>query len=296
MRDYAKLQPTFWMRGSGKKLRGHPEAQIVALYLFSAPTSSMLGLFYCPITTIAHETGLTIEGASKGLAKVSQEGIAHYDPEDELVFLPAGLRVSVGDGLQAGDKRVIGLNRELAQFGNHKFVRALLSAYGRSHHLKVEGLRASPLEGPSQGPSEPLRSQEQEQEKDQEEDQEQVMERARDAPERQHQQQPSLSGRWILNELARHPSLADVANREFASALLGRLQGKPKPLELVARAIAEAAVDVAGHGMNREAVAKKVRVYVENAADRRPLSRASPGPSRVQPGEGRAWTSNPKEV
>lgn len=166
MREYAKVQPTFWIRGSGKKLRGCPEAQIVALYLFSAPSSSMLGLFYCPVTTIAHETGLPIEGASKGLRRVVEAGIAHYCEEEELVFLPAGLRISVGPSLHAADKRVVGLIRELQAFGKHKFVRALLHEYGASHHLRIDGVEPSPIEAPSEA----LRSQEQEQEKEQEQD------------------------------------------------------------------------------------------------------------------------------
>ena len=44
MRDYAKIRPVFWTRGTGKKLRGDPEAQVVALYLMSAPLSHMTGL------------------------------------------------------------------------------------------------------------------------------------------------------------------------------------------------------------------------------------------------------------
>lgn len=103
------------------------------------------------------------------------------------------------------------------------------------------------------------------------------------------------SASWILDELRRHPSLTAVATEEFAAALLGHLIGKPRPSPLVLQGIREAAVDVAGLGLNREAVAKKVRGYVMSATDRPAPARAKPG-AMMQPGEGRAWTSNPVEI
>ena len=167
MRDYAKLAPTFWTRGSGKRLRGNPVAQVVAAYLFSAPGSNMIGLYYLPIPVLAHETGLGIEGASEGLRRVCEESIAHYDSEAELVWLPEGARIQIGESLAAADKRCKGIVRELISVGNHRFVGAFLHKYGGAFHLEIKGVEARPLEAPSV----PLGSQDQDQDQDQEREQ-----------------------------------------------------------------------------------------------------------------------------
>ncbi|MFT3789627.1 MAG: hypothetical protein QM741_00825 [Rudaea sp.] len=61
MRDYGKVSPQFWIGKTGKRLRGNLEAQIVAMYLMTAPAASMTGVYYCPLVSIAHETGLDAE-------------------------------------------------------------------------------------------------------------------------------------------------------------------------------------------------------------------------------------------
>ena len=66
MREYSKVSPQFWFGQTGKALRKKgPEALVVGMYLMTAPNANMLGLYYLPIVTIAHETGLGFEGASK---------------------------------------------------------------------------------------------------------------------------------------------------------------------------------------------------------------------------------------
>ena len=70
MREYAKVAPTFWSGETGKALRKRGvEGPLVALYLMSAPGSNMLGLYYQPVLFMAHETGLGVEGARKGLGR-----------------------------------------------------------------------------------------------------------------------------------------------------------------------------------------------------------------------------------
>lgn len=121
MRDYGRVAPTFWTRGSGKKLRGNPRAQIVALYLFTSPASTMIGIYHLAIPTMAHETGLTPDEAERALADVVALDVARYDPEEELVYLPEGARYQIGESLKPGDKRVAGIRSALAQFSRHPF-------------------------------------------------------------------------------------------------------------------------------------------------------------------------------
>ncbi len=88
MRDYAKVAPTFWSRGSGKKLRGDPDAQVLALYLVTCPAANMTGVFRLPLSTICHDTGLTAEHAIAALGRLEREEVAFYDHSVGIVWVP----------------------------------------------------------------------------------------------------------------------------------------------------------------------------------------------------------------
>ena len=87
MRDYAKVGPKFWIGATGKRLRAAGlEAQVVAMYLMTSPHANMLGLYYIPLEYIKHESGLTLEGASKGLQSCIEVGFCEYDTASEMVM------------------------------------------------------------------------------------------------------------------------------------------------------------------------------------------------------------------
>jgi hypothetical protein len=65
MRDYSKVGPKFWIGETGKALRRHMEAQIVAMYLMTCPNSEMTGVFYCPIGLLLPK----LDWARKGLRR-----------------------------------------------------------------------------------------------------------------------------------------------------------------------------------------------------------------------------------
>lgn len=123
MRTYAQLRPTFWTRGSGKKLRGKRDAQVLAVYLMSAPHSSMTGLYYEPMVSVLHDLGMTEEAFRVALEEISE--IARYDFDEELVWLPNGCREQMnlkeGTRIKLGDKRLPGVRTEVEAFGNHPF-------------------------------------------------------------------------------------------------------------------------------------------------------------------------------
>ena len=154
MRDYAKIRPVFWTRGTGKKLRGDPEAQVVALYLMSAPLSHMTGLYYLPFPTLCHETGLSPEAAHRALGLLEEDGFARLDEDADLVFVPNMAREQIAESLKAGDNRVVGVMRHLQDFDKHPFCKGFAERYEGPFSLP-----RSPYEGPSepptQGPSGP---------------------------------------------------------------------------------------------------------------------------------------------
>lgn len=181
MRDYGRVAPTFWTGSTGRKLRGKPVLQVVAMYLFTAPNSNMIGLYYLPLPIVAHETGLTLDQVTAALAELAALDVAKYDADNELVYLPAMARFQVGDEIPASNKNLIkGIIRELERFEAHAFGQDFVARYNEAFHLG-KPLR-SPLQAPSKGSiggiegtskgsfesTGPLRDQDQDQEQEQE--------------------------------------------------------------------------------------------------------------------------------
>lgn len=145
-------------------LRGDADAQVLALYLMTNPHATMTGVFHCPIIYMAHETGLSLEGASKGLARLIEAGFCEYDEASDSVFVVNMAAYQIDDSLKADDKRVLGLRKEVAKMLPARFQQRFVEVYGERFHLVEHGKQASP----SQAPCKPLPSQEQEQEQEQE--------------------------------------------------------------------------------------------------------------------------------
>lgn len=135
MREFAKLSPQFWIGMTGKALRGDRDAQIVALYLMTSPHATMIGVFHCPVMYVAHETGLTIEGASKGLQRVVEEGFCTYDHDRELVWVHEMARFQVGAELKANDNQVPAIRRAFMQLPECQIRRGFHARYRDAFHL-----------------------------------------------------------------------------------------------------------------------------------------------------------------
>jgi hypothetical protein len=160
--EYGKIRSAFWSRGTGKRLRGDLETQVVALYLMSCPMRHMTGLFYMPLPVLAHETGVPLEGASKALRRLAEEDFAHYDDEEELWFVPAMAREQIGARLAEKDKRHRNVVAALAALKNHRFVHRFHDLYGEAYELPPIGKPPDPPKQTArstEAPSEPLRSQ-----------------------------------------------------------------------------------------------------------------------------------------
>lgn len=135
MRDYAKVSPQFWTGATGKSLRGDPEAVIVAMYLMTSPHANMIGLYHLPILYIAHETGLSIEGASKGLRRCIEGGFCSYDEASEHVFVHEMARFQIGEALDVKDKRCKGVDNELEKAPEGALQQAFREKYASAFHL-----------------------------------------------------------------------------------------------------------------------------------------------------------------
>lgn len=164
MRDYAKVEPKMWHGQTMKALRKCPEGVIVGLYLMTSPQSNMLGLFSQPVLYMAHETGLGIEGASKGLQHCIDVGFCSFDEESEFVWVHEMARYQIANELKASDLRCKGIQKDYDALPDNPFLGAFFDRYGDAFHL----VNRRGQQGATQAPSKPLRSQEQEQEKEQE--------------------------------------------------------------------------------------------------------------------------------
>jgi len=167
MRDYAKVSPKFWCGATGKALRaqGH-EALIVGMYLMTSPHANMLGLYYLPITFIAHETGLGIEGASKGLQRAIEAGFCLYDEASEVVWVMEMAKYQIAESLKPNDLRVKGVQNDYAALPSNPFLSPFFDKYAEAFCMSSR--RESAVS--RQAPSKPLRSQEQEQEQEKEQE------------------------------------------------------------------------------------------------------------------------------
>jgi hypothetical protein len=333
MRDYGRVAPTFWTRGSGKKLRGNPKAQIVALYLFTCPTSSMIGIYHLAVPTMAHEIGLSVEDAERALADVCALDIARYDPEEELIYLPEGARYQIGERLKPGDKRVAGIRAAVARFAKHPFAADFAQRYAAEFALGVTMPRSSSpgSDPPSarsfddwEGASDPLPESEDDPPKglgsqDQDQDQKQVQ----DQDQEQEQKSRTLHTRAHAHEnrgeddgvgrvcsldefralLEGRPALAIVAADSPAVAGLHEaflMTHKARAtIGLAERAVA----DLIGQGVPKDRLAARTRLsrFLSSAKPSRPsehgaLAAMTPDVRRVLEVFGEVWAQRKRGV
>lgn len=152
MRDYATVAPQFWLGKTGRELRKKgAEAQVVSFYLMTSPHANMLGLYYLPILYIAHETGLGLEGASKGLKSTIEAGFCSYDEDTEMVWVHEMAAYQVGKALKPGDNRCAGVRSEYASLTENPFLSLFYERYKDDFHLNVKRESCPTPEGASRG-------------------------------------------------------------------------------------------------------------------------------------------------
>lgn len=148
MRDYSRVSSAFWTGETGRLLRKNKDAQIVALYLITCPHANMIGVFRCPIIYISHETGLSIEGASKGLQCLLDVAFCTYEKDSELVFVHAMAKYQVGDEIKPKDKRQDSVQKQFNSLPEGIVKQGFFDRYGDAYNLIYIKPLASPLQAP----------------------------------------------------------------------------------------------------------------------------------------------------
>lgn len=168
MREYGKVSPHFWTGSTGKQLRQCPESLVVSMYLMTSPHANMLGLYYMPLLYVAHETGLGMEGASKGLQWACEAGFCSYDHASEMVWVHEMARFQIADKLKSTDKRSIGVQNEYNSLPSNPFLASFYDKYSQAFCMTEKRQNTVKKVVKNEAPSKPLASQEQEQEQEQE--------------------------------------------------------------------------------------------------------------------------------
>lgn len=163
MRDYARIWCQFWVRGTGRKLRGNHAAQALAMYLMSTGHGNMAGLYYLPLPTMLHELGMAEPTARDSLDLFADLDLAHHDAEAELAYLPTAPRYQLGLEdtklpLKTGDKKIAGVVREVIKHQGHRFFDDFVARWGTPLNLPTEVISAArtPFHGLNSAPLTPL--------------------------------------------------------------------------------------------------------------------------------------------
>jgi len=126
-------------------------AQVVALYLLTAPGSTMLGLYYLPIGTIVHETGIPEGDVHEIMADFDEMGFAYYDADNEVVWVVEMARFQIAEELKTSDNRYKYVVKESPRFAASPLYDRWYDLYHEAFNLPARKVKMKPLQGPSKG-------------------------------------------------------------------------------------------------------------------------------------------------
>jgi len=131
MRKYTKISSQYWTGETGRSLRSlGPEAQLMGLYLLTNLHANSLGIYYLPITYIAHDISLPMEEVSPLIQQLSEIGFCTYDHESEYIWVHEMAAFQIGEIKSEKDNRVKGVQHILDQLPHL----SLLNEFHRRYH------------------------------------------------------------------------------------------------------------------------------------------------------------------
>lgn len=135
MRNYALVSPVFWVGSTGRELRKvGADAQVLALYLITSPTSQMYGLYYLPKVLMSQETGIKDARTADLLSAFEGLRYAYYDEAHEFVWVVemARWQLQLDQPLKSGDRRVAHANHWYRSLPKNAYLGPF---YDRYHYL-----------------------------------------------------------------------------------------------------------------------------------------------------------------
>lgn len=169
MRSFAAISPSVWQTDI-KKLRGDPEAVSVYFHLLTSPHSTMIGIYPLDLNYVAIDLGSPLEGASKGLRRVCEAGLASYDEANEIVWIHDMALAQVAPRLSPKDNKVSAVAKHLSMLPICPITLAFYQRFRELYHLWdlpiMEDFERA-FRSPFEAPSEPLRSKEKDKDQNQ---------------------------------------------------------------------------------------------------------------------------------
>lgn len=167
MRDYGKVQTTFW---TSEDMRSLTDAgKMLALYLLTGIHTNQIGCFRLPDGYVCEDLGWDAKTVSKGFAELLENGFATRDEGSKWVFIHKYLKWNIIEN----PNQAKAAERLFEQVPNTTPVKALLSKGLREFSSRFSSQVLDDFETLSKPLPKPFRNQEQEQEQEQEHKQEQ---------------------------------------------------------------------------------------------------------------------------
>lgn len=126
----------------------------------TGPHANMIGLYYLPLPTLAHEVGSAIiggpAGALRALQTLEKLGFCFYDTEREIVWVQEMARFQIDETLQPADTRVKGVLNKLKPYRECRFARPFYGFYKVRFNLpEVDWLPDVPMSEKADTPAPP---------------------------------------------------------------------------------------------------------------------------------------------
>ncbi len=140
MRPFASFPPgLFWAEHTGKQLRTlGRDHQVLAMYLWTAPTSHQYGLYYLPLVQLCEEAGFTPAQAGKVLDSLAALEFAFYHRTTQWVWVRTAAHFTLmptGKLLPRTDNRLKGLHSWYASVQDNPYLGPFFEYYERMFFL-----------------------------------------------------------------------------------------------------------------------------------------------------------------
>lgn len=155
MRNHSLFSPTYWTGDTGRAIRSmkrngetdHLTGKIGS-YVMTAPGMSMIGLYYLPLPTLAHDMGCSTEEARESITRLEGVGFVQYDHDRSVIWVRNMARHQLGAALKPRDTKVVTVRRLWEPFAKTPLGVAFHRAYSSAYHMPD-----LPCDAPSDTPS-----------------------------------------------------------------------------------------------------------------------------------------------
>lgn len=169
MRDFNKIPAKFWMTSLSKQLKqSGPEVMLLSIYLQTNHHTHSLGIFYLPISYIAHDIGISLKKVKSLVQVLIDLNFCSYDFVKEYIWLKGYALEQAGGVLKQGDNRVTQLQKYFEELPYLEFTDEFYQVHKNDFHLTKNACEsnlkindkdsASLISTPLEAPSDTLQS------------------------------------------------------------------------------------------------------------------------------------------